>query len=57
MTTLSSTHDDPALIEYGMQRLDWTRSRMLMLADVRERFIKQQSFREYAHRRRSCTSM
>jgi adenosylhomocysteinase len=44
MTTFSSTHDDPALIEYGMQRLDWTRSRMLMLADVRERFIKHQPF-------------
>lgn len=43
MTTLSS-HDDPALIDYGMQRLDWTRSRMTMLAGVRERFITQQPF-------------
>ena len=44
MTTTSSAHDDRALIEYGLQRLDWTRSRMTMLADVRERFIRQQPF-------------
>ena len=44
MTTLSSTHDDPALVEYGMQRLDWTRSRMTMLAAIRERFTRVQPF-------------
>lgn len=35
---------DPTLIDYGMQRLDWTRSRMTMLAAVRERFAKAQPF-------------
>jgi adenosylhomocysteinase len=44
MTARTAPHDDPALIEYGMQRLDWTRSRMTMLANVRERFIKAQPF-------------
>ena len=44
MTTYSSLHDDPALIDYGMERLDWTRSRMTMLADIRKRFTEQQPF-------------
>jgi adenosylhomocysteinase len=33
-----------SLIEYGLQRLDWTRSRMTMLAAVRERFRVERPF-------------
>jgi adenosylhomocysteinase len=44
MTAIPSSHDDPALIDYGMQRLDWTRSRMTMLANVRERFAAERPF-------------
>jgi adenosylhomocysteinase len=44
MTALSHTADDAALVEYGLQRLDWTRSRMTMLADIRKRFIADQPF-------------
>jgi len=44
MTTLSPAVDDAALVEYGMQRLDWTRSRMTMLADVRKRFLTAKPF-------------
>jgi adenosylhomocysteinase len=44
MTTTSSIDDNPELIAYGAQRLDWTRSRMLMLADVRTRFCAEQPF-------------